>query len=44
MMTVDELMAKLREQGVDSLSQVKKAYMEGDGAVTVIRYAQRREG
>jgi uncharacterized membrane protein YcaP (DUF421 family) len=38
MMTHDDLMSKLREHGVDQLSQVKKAYMEGDGTVTVLRY------
>lgn len=37
MMTTDDLMSKLREQGVDELAQVKKAFMEGDGTVTVIR-------
>lgn len=37
MMSIDDLMAKLREHGVDDLGQVRKAYMEGDGAVTVIR-------
>jgi uncharacterized membrane protein YcaP (DUF421 family) len=38
MITLDDLQAKLREHGVDDISQVKKAYMEGDGAVTVIRF------
>lgn len=37
MMSVDDLMAKLREHGVDDVSQVAKAFMEGDGTVTVIR-------
>ena len=40
MMTMDELMAKLREHGVDAVSKVKKAYMEGDGTVTVVRYEE----
>jgi uncharacterized membrane protein YcaP (DUF421 family) len=38
LMTVDELMSKLREKSVEHLSQVKAAYMESDGQVTVIEY------
>jgi uncharacterized membrane protein YcaP (DUF421 family) len=38
MMSVEELKAKLREHGVDDVAVVKKAVMEGDGTVTVIRY------
>ena len=34
----DELMAKLREQGVERIEEVKRATMESDGIVTVIRY------
>jgi uncharacterized membrane protein YcaP (DUF421 family) len=33
----EDLMAKLREHGVEKLSQVRRAYMESDGAITVIR-------
>jgi uncharacterized membrane protein YcaP (DUF421 family) len=36
MITEDELMSKLREQGVENVSEVKKAYLEGDGQVSVI--------
>jgi uncharacterized membrane protein YcaP (DUF421 family) len=32
-----ELMAKLREQGVDDVKQVKAAYFEPDGKISVIR-------
>lgn len=42
MMSVDDLMAKLREHGVDDLAQVGKAFMEGDGTVTVIRTGDAR--
>lgn len=35
--TVPELMAGLREQGVEKLAEVKIARMEPDGAITVIR-------
>jgi uncharacterized membrane protein YcaP (DUF421 family) len=34
--TEDDLRAKLREQGVATLSEVRAAYMEANGAVTVI--------
>ena len=35
--TMDELKAHLREKGVSDASQVEKAYLESDGAVTVIK-------
>lgn len=35
--TVEELHSKLREQGIDDLNQVKAAYMESDGEISVIR-------
>lgn len=35
-MSVDELMAKLREHGVDEVARVRKATMESDGTVTVL--------
>lgn len=34
----EELMAKLREQGIDRIDDVKRATMESDGVVSVIRY------
>jgi uncharacterized membrane protein YcaP (DUF421 family) len=37
--TEDELMAKLREKGIDSPSQVREAYIESDGEFSVIQYA-----
>lgn len=36
--TDDELWSKLREQGIESLDQVKAAYLEPDGTFSVIRY------
>lgn len=36
MISVDELMSQLREQGIDAVSKVKKCYLEGDGCVSVI--------
>ena len=41
--TLDDLAAKLREQGVERFADVKKAYLEGDGEMSVIRYASPRE-
>jgi uncharacterized membrane protein YcaP (DUF421 family) len=35
--TMDELHEKLREQGIEKLSDVKLAYLEGDGQISVIR-------
>jgi uncharacterized membrane protein YcaP (DUF421 family) len=35
--TEEELKTKLREQGVDDVRQVAKAYMEPDGSVSVIK-------
>jgi uncharacterized membrane protein YcaP (DUF421 family) len=35
--TEQELKSKLREKGVDDLSQVAQAYMESDGTVSVIK-------
>ncbi len=37
MITEEELMGQLREQGVETLKEVKKSYLEGDGHVSVIR-------
>ena len=35
--TMDELFEKLREQGIEKLSDVKVAYLEGNGEISVIR-------
>ncbi len=37
LITEEELWARLREQGIDSLTQVKAAYLEPDGNFSVIR-------
>lgn len=37
LISVDELMSQLREQGVEDVSEVKRAYMEGDGHISVIK-------
>ncbi len=36
--TLEELQEKLREQGVEKVAQVKAAYLEGDGQISVIRF------
>jgi uncharacterized membrane protein YcaP (DUF421 family) len=38
MLKPDDIMAKLREQGVAHLRDVRHAYMESDGQISVIRY------
>jgi uncharacterized membrane protein YcaP (DUF421 family) len=37
MITREDLMEQLREQGIDDLQQVKKCFLEGDGRISVIR-------
>lgn len=36
LITEEELMSHLREQGLDDLKKVKKAYIEGDGRISVV--------
>jgi len=35
-LSVDELLAQLREHGIEDVSQVRAAYLESDGVVSVI--------
>jgi len=37
--TLEELNEKLREQGIEKVAEVKAAYLEGDGQISVIRNA-----
>ena len=37
MITEEELMAELRQQGVDKVEEVDKSYLEGDGHISVIK-------
>ena len=37
MITEEELMAELRQQGVETVGEVEKSYLEGDGHVSVIK-------
>src|SRR5215217_5846617 len=36
MITEEELMGQLREQGIEQVNKVKKCYLEGDGHISVI--------
>ncbi|MEA5565932.1 DUF421 domain-containing protein [Anabaena sp. UHCC 0399] len=38
LITEDELMSKLRQQGVEFLNDVKLAYMEADGSISIITH------
>lgn len=40
----DELMTQLREQGVDDVAKVAKSYMEGDGEISVVTRDDSRRG
>ncbi|NJL82131.1 MAG: DUF421 domain-containing protein [Chloroflexaceae bacterium] len=44
LVTVDELMSHMREQGIDTLKQVKRAYMEGDGRISIVRHDRETTG
>lgn len=37
LITEDELMSQLRQQGIESVADVKAAYMEADGTISVIK-------
>ena len=37
LVTVDELRAELRAHGIETFEQVKLAFMEADGEITIIR-------
>jgi uncharacterized membrane protein YcaP (DUF421 family) len=37
MITTEELNSQLRQQGVEHCSEVKRAYIEGDGRISIIR-------
>jgi uncharacterized membrane protein YcaP (DUF421 family) len=43
MISVEELMAVLRQHGIEKLEQVKAAIMEGDGEISVIKYDDEAE-
>lgn len=42
LITEDELMSQLREQGLDDFEKVKAAYIESDGRISVVAQKQKR--
>lgn len=44
LITDDELRSSLREQGIEDLSEVEAAYMEGDGRISVIGRRDKPQG
>src|SRR5215208_6880356 len=42
LVTEDELMSQLREQGLEDVKKVKEAYLESDGQFSVVQYKQRQ--
>jgi uncharacterized membrane protein YcaP (DUF421 family) len=42
-LSVDELMAQLRQKGVDDVRKVKAAYLESDGELSVLQYDRQEE-
>ena len=44
MVTEEELMSQLREQGIDDVSQVASCYMEGDGRFSVVTKDKQSDG
>jgi len=42
LITQDELMSQLRQQGVEFIADVKKAYIEPDGRVSIITYESKK--
>lgn len=42
LITVDELMSKLRESGIENLADAKAVTMESDGEISVIQYDHRQ--
>src|SRR5215207_5412493 len=43
LITEEELMSQLREQGLDDVKKVKEAYMESDGHISVVEQKQKRQ-
>lgn len=43
LITKDELMSQLREQGIDDIKKVKSAHMEGDGRISVVQYEEKQK-
>jgi uncharacterized membrane protein YcaP (DUF421 family) len=44
MITTEELNSQLRQQGIEHCSEVKKAFIEGDGSISIIRKDKEETG
>jgi len=44
LITEDEVKSQLREQGLEDLTQVREAFMESDGHISIIPYEQKEQG
>jgi uncharacterized membrane protein YcaP (DUF421 family) len=44
LITEEELMSELRQQGVDNVAEVKRCYLEGDSHFSVITGGSKRAG
>ncbi|HJR81192.1 MAG TPA: YetF domain-containing protein [Anaerolineales bacterium] len=44
LITEDEVKSQLREQGLEDWAQVKEAFMESDGHISVIPYERKQKG
>jgi uncharacterized membrane protein YcaP (DUF421 family) len=42
LITENELMSQIREQGISSIDQIKEAFMETDGRISVITYDEKK--
>ncbi|MBP0611619.1 DUF421 domain-containing protein [Chryseobacterium sp. cx-311] len=43
LLTKDELMAGLRENGIEDISQVKEAFVEGEGQLSFIKFSTQED-
>ncbi|WP_298652472.1 YetF domain-containing protein [uncultured Proteiniphilum sp.] len=43
LLTKDELMTHLRENGIENISDIKKAFVEGDGNISFVQYEKNKE-
>jgi uncharacterized membrane protein YcaP (DUF421 family) len=43
LITEEELISQIREQGLEDVGEVKEAYMESDGHISVVKQDQRRQ-
>lgn len=44
LITEEELMSQVRQQGIEDVSRVAKAFMEKDGRISVIEHEQKQRG